>query len=385
MKKEQIIYAGWLIDGSGELIQENMLIYISDGFIQKISKSDSKNHLPRKLKDYSDYTVIPGLIDAHLHLFMSGTKDQKIRTHQLNAGYEEIKPVISKHLKQLEAHGIIGVRDGGDYGGYAAQYVKEFSGQIPVKVKAAGKAWRMSGRYGKLIGRPPAKGKSLASAVLNYSYDHVKIVNSGLNSLRDFGKETKPQFQLEELKAGIKTAHKKNLKVMVHCNGKLPVEIAVKAGCDSIEHGFFMGRDNLKLMADNQTAWVPTAITMKAYSDQLAFGTIEADISRKNYEHQLEQISIAQDLGVKLVLGTDSGSLGVFHGKSVAEELKILTKAGYSIVKAVKCATSNGAKLLDINKTGQIKPGNSAKILAVKGSPGKLLDNLKPESLELIK
>ncbi|QTA82201.1 Amidohydrolase, family 1 [Desulfonema limicola] len=385
MQKDQIILAGWLIDGSGGPIQEKMLIYTADRLIQKIIKLESMNQLSENFKDYSGFTIIPGLIDAHVHLFMSGTKDQKIRQCQLNAGYEEIKPVISGHLKQFQDYGIIAVRDGGDYGGYTAQYINKFSEQLPVYVKAAGKAWRKPDRYGRLIGRPPDRDQSLDSAILNQrGCDHVKIVNSGLNSLYEFGKQTKPQFQLEELKAGVKAAHEKKLKVMVHCNGKIPVEIAVKAGCDSIEHGFFMGRDNLKLMADSNIFWVPTAITMKAYSEQLPPESLEAEISRKNYEHQVEQIAAAGDLGVNLALGTDSGSLGVFHGKSAAQELQILTKAGYSIQKAVKCGTSNGAALLDIENTGLVKPGKAANFLAVQGKPDELIENLKSRRFKKI-
>jgi imidazolonepropionase-like amidohydrolase len=80
--------------------------------------------------------------------------------------------------------------------------------------------------------------------------DHIKIVNSGLNSLSCFAKETKPQFDSAELKAAVRADRQCGLKTMVHANGKMPVKIAVDAGCDSIEHGFFMGVENLHRIAD---------------------------------------------------------------------------------------------------------------------------------------
>ena len=111
-----------------------------------------------------------------------------------------------------------------------------------------GKAWRNHGRYGKLIGRTPRENETLANAIENdhNPIDHVKIVNSGLNSLIKFGKETLPQFTLKEMKNALKSANHLGRKVMVHANGKLPVNIAIESGCQSIEHGFFMGKKNLK-------------------------------------------------------------------------------------------------------------------------------------------
>ena len=95
-----------------------------------------------------------------------------------------------------------------------------------------------------------------------HEIDHIKIVNSGLNSFAEFGKETLPQFDVEELKKLMSAAKEHNLETMVHANGRRPFQTAVAAGCDSIEHGFFMGNDNLKTMADEAIFWVPTAETM---------------------------------------------------------------------------------------------------------------------------
>jgi imidazolonepropionase-like amidohydrolase len=83
---------------------------------------------------------------------------------------------------------------------------------------------------------------------------------------------------------------------MVHANGHLPVKLAICAGCDSIEHGFFMGEENMRRLADTGVVWVPTAVTMKAYGDYLKnqghrSDPSFADVSRKNLEHQLAQIN----------------------------------------------------------------------------------------------
>jgi len=91
---------------------------------------------------------------------------------------------------------------------------------------------------------------------------------------------------------------------MVHANGPKPVQIAVEGGCHSIEHGFFMGSDNLRLMAEKAVFWVPTAVTMQAYCRYLKRIGNDADIARKNLDHQVEQLFKARLLKVPVALGT---------------------------------------------------------------------------------
>ena len=165
---------------------------------------------------------------------------------------------------------------------------------------------------------------------------------------------------------------------MVHANGDLPVAQALEAGCHSIEHGFFMGRSNLERMRDSRAYWTPTACTMKAYWEQLPPGGVEAEISRRNLDHQMEQISYAHRIGAPLVVGTDSGGLGLHHGASILEELKLFVSAGFSLEGAIQCAGSNGAELLGLDKTlGTLRPGLGATFLVVRGAPPGLLTALQ--------
>ncbi|MFO7785787.1 MAG: amidohydrolase family protein [Thermodesulfobacteriota bacterium] len=136
---------------------------------------------------------------------------------------------------------------------------------------------------------------------------------------------------------------------MVHANGRDPVRDAVKAGCDSVEHGFFMGRENLDRMASCGTAWVPTACTMSACSRIFPPGSDEAAGARRTLDHQVLQIMEARRAGVTIVLGTDSGGPGVLHGRSAAMEIGIFLDAGMTPQEAVRCATWNGAELLGLS------------------------------------
>jgi imidazolonepropionase-like amidohydrolase len=159
---------------------------------------------------------------------------------------------------------------------------------------------------------------------------------------------------------------------MVHANGELPVRIAVEAGCDSIEHGFFMGRDNLERMARQGTIWVPTAVTMLAYAESAGNLTShQRAVCRRNLEHQLDQLHLARELGVSVAVGTDAGSLGVHHGGALRRELGLLMQAGYPVEEAVRCASANGARLLRL-PGGRIEIGAAATMVAVQGSPADL-------------
>jgi imidazolonepropionase-like amidohydrolase len=377
-----VVDVGWLIDGSGGPIRRDRRIVVEDGAVRAIAPGREMPVAgrPEECVDLSGCTVLPGLVDAHLHLFMSGTGDPEIRRRQLDARFATLRPVIAAHLAASAAHGVVAVRDGGDYGGHALRYRIECRAEIPagMTVRAAGRAFRAKGRYGRLIGRPPLPGQTLAEAVRRMTdpVDHVKIVNSGLNSLVHFGRETPPQFGLDELCPAVDAAHKRGLKVMVHCNGAGPVDIAVRAGCDSVEHGFFMGEENLRRMADAGTVWVPTAITMKAYARTLPAGAPEAEIARRNLEHQLSQIRRARALGVRIAVGTDAGSLGVHHGRAVGEELAILAAAGFSVEEAVACAAGVGGALLGLSEGREIRVGHPARFIAVDGPPEGLFERL---------
>lgn len=389
-KKMQVspyILAGWLLDGRSGPIREKVILETENGRIARIRRAVEPDLARKDLLDLSGCTLLPGLVDCHVHLTMSGSDDRSVRERQLRADFGEAKQMIREHLVSSLRHGVTALRDGGDRGGHALRYKRDFlkrSGDAP-EVRAAGKAWHAQGRYGSLVGRSPYQKGSLARSVSKGQRhaDHVKIVNSGLNSLVEFGKETFPQFKRQDLEQAVLRAHRRGLKVMVHANGTQPVRESVEAGSDSIEHGFFMGAENLKRLADKQTTWIPTAFTMEAYARMLPKRSRESQVAKKNLDHQLEQIRQARELGVRIAVGTDAGSLGVHHGKAVAEEMRLLLVAGLDLVEAVQCACSGGAALLGLeDRAGCLMPGSPVTFVAVKGCPARLVEALgSPEKV----
>lgn len=378
MDSSHFIRAGWVLDGSGGPVREKVLLRIENGIIVNMENCTGENNPAiADVMDLSHCTILPPLVDSHVHLFMSGTTDQRVRKKQLTAGYDELVTTIDRHLRDFLNHGVLAVRDGGDWAGFALQRRDELDENYPVQIKSAGRAWRRKDRYGRLIGRYPEESQTLAGAFLldGGDVDWVKLVNSGLNSLKIYAKETDSQFSRDEISALVLAAGQRGKKVMVHANGNLPVRLALEAGCHSIEHGFFMGKENLQLMADKGVVWVPTAYTMKAYAENFDRETSEGDprVMSRTLENQLEQMAIARELGVDLALGTDAGSLGVLHGESMVEEMKLFKKAGFTLPEIIKCATCNGASLLGLDrKMGLLQAGRPATFLVARGTPAQL-------------
>lgn len=368
-------FASWLIDGTGSPARKDALIRVEEGLVSSVEfpAPEELSRLRRDgpsgvaLQSYPASTLLPGLIDCHVHLAMSGKTDQELRVRQLRSEFEQNAPLIQERIETCLGLGIMALRDGGDIGGHALRYARG-NAHSPARVKCAGKGWRAPGRYGKIIGRVPEEGSTLAESIrADFPHvDHIKILNSGINSLTEFGKETAPQFGRDELAPAFRQAREHGRKIMVHANGRLPVVFAVDAGCDSIEHGFFMGEENLKKMADHQIFWVPTAVTMKALSAH----AVQSGVASMILENQLEQMRRARRLGVPVASGTDAGSFGVRHGLALAEELALMVEAGFSVEETVRNATSVGARLLGLDhELGRIRPGMPANFLVVPGPP----------------
>jgi imidazolonepropionase-like amidohydrolase len=374
------ILAPWLIDGMGGPVRQNVWLHLDRGGIRSIDDHPPANMPASHLSRLANCTLLPGLVDAHVHLTMSGTGDPQIRQSQLTAGYSGAEPVIRAHIAAHRKFGVAAVRDGGDPGGHVLRYGNRGGGRgaAPVQCQSPGRAWRRAGRYGRLIGRPPAGGQGLDQAITmaGDGGGHVKIVNSGLNSLTVFAKETPPQFSLDDMQAAVAAARRLGMDVMVHANGELPVKMAVCAGCGSVEHGFFMGRENLDRMAENRVVWVPTAVTMSAYARRLPPGSTEATMARRNLDHQMEQMRLARDCGVAMAVGTDAGSLGVHHGRAVMEEMALFMAAGWTLPEVVQSATGIGSALIRGRGSGTISPGAPATFIAVAGEPGGLPGSL---------
>ena len=379
---EWAVHCGWFIDGSGSPPRQQVVLDIASGRIRGIHPACSCAG-GMALLDRRGFTVLPPLVDAHVHLHLSGRCDAVLRQRQLEADdnrrIDEMDLRIRRHFRR----GILAVRDGGDALGQPMELARRQPRRLPpgFVLRTCGWAWHQIGRYGRTFGRAPEPGQTLSKALeaCSHDIDHVKIIHSGINHLTHFGAPSRSQFDPKELGDAVAAAHRRGLRVMVHANGPIPVAEALAAGCDSIEHGFFMGEANLATMAARGAVWVPTCGTMAGYGRCLAEDGPEAEGARRHLDHQLNQIARARCLGVELALGTDAGSPGVRHGRGMIVEMALMGVAGFSIAETVRCAAVNGARLLGLERSGELRVGAPADFVLVSGTPEDL-----PGSLERV-
>lgn len=373
------VRCGWLIDGTGNQALAPGFLRIARGRIASVGSGVLPSQKHTRELDLSDCTVLPALADCHVHLCLSGARsDRKGQKGFPQTLTGETDQRIARHLRLCLEAGIVAVREGGDPVSSTLRFRKErLRSESPIRLLSPGAAWHAPGRYGAILGKAVPPGRSLAECVSRNrdGADHVKIVQSGLNSLCRFGRETPPQFGTPELKAAVDTAHESGLPVMIHANGFLPVRSAVDAGCDSVEHGFFMGKENLERMAERGIYWVPTTCAMLALAQNAPPGSLESETARRTLDRQIEQIALARSIGLSIACGTDSGTPGVVHGASIWTELALLARAGFSIEEALRCATSHAAKLLGLEENlGILAAGMPATFLAVRAAPSNLFE-----------
>jgi len=378
-------------------------IYLDNGRIAAITRAgDTPYKFTQPTRktislDLGHLTILPPLIDCHVHLALDG-QDFSIARQRWDQP-DELDTQIGTQLWDTIRHGILAVRDGGDRQGIALHYRKLVeSGTItgPV-IRASGHALRKPQKYGSFLG-PGIPTEMLDSAIENlarHKVDQVKVLVSGLVSFKEYSQVGPLQYTANELKAIVESAHSQGLTVMAHASSNEAVAMAAQAGVNTIEHGYFLSRDTLGLMAEKGVAWIPTVIPVTAQLDDKshkhsisypgrpdkhvitqAGGKKDNYVIAKTVDRQLSMISEAHALGVTLGVGTDAGSSGVRHGYGYLQELALYRQAGLTPGEIIRCATNNSARLLNLD-WGCITPGRPAAMIAVSGDPLANISNLK--------
>ncbi|MGB9662400.1 MAG: amidohydrolase family protein [Moorellaceae bacterium] len=365
-----------LWDGKSPQLKSKMVVCIRQGLISKvIPQSDyvpsgaQQFHLPH-------LTLLPALIDAHVHLALDG-EDFKtaLNRWQDPLAMEEL---IKQELETTLEHGIAVIRDGSDRAGWnlrAKNWIKEGYCSGP-RIVATGQGIHKKGYYGSFLGPPiatPVNWSEIVDRLWAAGSDQIKVIVSGLVTFRKWGEVGPLQFTLEELQELVNQAHRRGLKVMAHVNSEAGVRLAVEAGVDTLEHGYFLSEETLKRMADKGIFWSPTvaAVANRLFtSKREEYSPEEQDLIRRTYERQLEQIARAHELGVRLIVGTDAGAPGVYHGRSYMDELTYFLKAGLPARAILEAATATGAAALGLeSELGSIEAGKKPYFIAVGGDP----------------
>lgn len=264
--------------------------------------------------------------ECHGHLMMDGEDFTAARNrHRKGVDTEALR----RSLSALRDAGIRYFRDGGDAYGVSA-LGREIAPEYGIEVVTPVFAIHKRGYYGSIVGKSYddiASFRERIAELKKAKGDFVKLMLSGIITFRSWGDLSCEGLDPDEIKELVDIAHSEGYSVMVHVNGADTVRAAVMAGADSIEHGYFVDRETIEIMAEKQTLWVPTLAAVEAFIGRQ--GT-DRDVAEKTLDEQLALLAKAREMGIPVASGSDSGAVGVPHGKGSMREYELLNRAGFT-------------------------------------------------------
>jgi imidazolonepropionase-like amidohydrolase len=391
-----VIHAGTLHAEPGKAPRRNVSVIVRGKTISEIR--DGFATLPgAAVVDLRDSTVLPGLIDSHVHL--SGLDDRlQARLSASSRDNEDEAYTALLNAKKTLLAGFTTVRDlGGDPRLVLSLRDAIAAGQLtgPTIVSAA-RMVSVSGGHGdsrngvnrQFAAAIPAGGNTCNGAddcrravreQISAGADVIKIAATG-GVLSNVPGGLNQQMMDDEMRAAVETAHTFDRKVAAHAHGVQGVNAALRAGVDSIEHGTFTNAETFKLYHSTGAYYVPTLVApAAAYADGVRGALTPAQFEKAKLAVGNAEKSFAEAVrqGVKVAFGTDTGVSP--HGRN-AEEFALMVKNGMSPIAAIRSATVAAADLLGLSANiGTIAVGKDADIIAVAGDPTvnvRLLENV---------
>lgn len=382
--QDQIIRVGNLLVDATSSPSGPATIIVRDGRIAEIRRgAEPVSDADATIIDLGTKTVMPGLIDLHVHLTGDPGGDfWKATTEPAEWGVV----VGAKNALVTAKAGFTTVREAGS-SQYSAFSLRRGTaeGIIPgPRIIAAGPALAIVGGHGDVSGFTEdindllTSGYSCTGVVecaekvrkaSRAGSDIIKITATG-GVLSQQGRGLDAQFTSEEMQSIADTAHSLGLKVMAHAHGARGIEAAARAGIDTIDHGTFADEAALKVMKANGTVLIPTLMAFKGVSERLGKGVytpVVEDKIRMTMGRVGKAVTMAKQMGVPIAFGTDAGVFD--HGRN-AGELQLMVDAGLTPREAIASATTVAAETLDMeNEIGKIAVGYSADLIALDGNP----------------
>lgn len=390
-----IIHAGTLIDGQSNQAYKKRTIIIEDTLIVSVINGYQEPQKNDIYLDLKKYTVLPGLMDMHVHLDGEYNKNSYSERFSFEAADRAIRAVVN--AKKTLMAGFTTVRNLGDSDNVTISLRNAINQGIisGPRIFSAGKSLATTGGHadptngvredifhiptpvdGVIDGRDGAF-KGVRSRYQSGA-DLIKITaTGGVLSVAKNGQN--PQFTEDEILAIVEAAKDYDFTVAAHAHGAEGIKRAVRAGVNSIEHGSLMDEEGMSLMVKYGTYYVPTIMAGYWVAEKaqqpgffpeivrpkaLSIGPAIQETFRKAYER-----------GVKIAFGTDSGVSA--HGEN-AQEFIYMVQAGMSEMEAIKSATSIASELIGMSDLlGSIQSGKLADIIAVSGNPLEDISTLK--------
>src|SRR5512132_2889252 len=381
------IRAGTLIDGKSSTPRRDQVIVVRGNRIESVGDAASAK-IPEgaAVIDLSRATVLPGLIDAHTHIFLQGEDPAEggydVQLLKYPLAFRAARAAVSAR-RALE-QGFTTIRDVETEGaGYGDVGIKEAidGGYIPgPRMFVVTRAISTTGGYnlegyapeievpkGAQIVDGPVEARKAARAQLDHGADWLKVYmthRSWLDAKGDL--VAQPTLTVEELKAIVDEAHGWGKKVACHAYGGIGLHRALDGGCDSIEHGLDLDDAAITQMVRQGTWLCPTMSVY--YKEWAPAGTPSGERDRKRVAVHGPSLQKAVKAGVKIAFGTDVG--GFPWTEPIAQEFPRMVEFGFTPMGAIQAATSRAAEMLGMSgELGVIAPRAYADIVAVSGDP----------------
>ena len=331
--------------------------------------------------DLGDRTLLPGLIDAHVHLFLHpGAED--LQTVQESVPQRTILALIAAKADLMA--GFTAERDMGTEGAGSADTAVRNAidqGLEPgPRLRISGNAVDILGGHEDAIGYNPAQhvlpnatwANNAAELVevirgqFKEGADFIKVYETGRDALRDGKFSTPFQYTEAELRAAVEEAARVGRRVAVHATGEPGTLYAARAGVASVDHAFQLSEETMRVMRDKQIFAVPTFTIVEYFADHAA-SQRAAENETRMLEFHAREFRTQLAAGVPMAMGSD---VGPFPHGTQAREVVLMVKYGMTPLAALQAGTVNGAKLLGWqDQIGVLKAGYLADIVAVPGDP----------------
>jgi imidazolonepropionase-like amidohydrolase len=383
-KNVNAIIGNLLIDGTGKEALRDGVVIIEGDKISEVGQMDEVT-IPQGIKiiDGTDMTIMPGLVDAHLHL-TGRRRGDTIRQYDTTL---HVVRAISDAYNMLE-HGVTAARCcGSPYTLSIKRGIEEGTIKGP-RFVAAGSYISQTFGHGDIHHLPIEWVKEMrviADGVnecrravrqqLRNGADFIKVMAGGGTSSQ-LDELAYPQFSPEELKAMVYEAHAVGKMVAAHAHGLKPIKHALACGVDSIEHGTAIDEESARIVAESNRYIVRNCYTpIKAYEETKGFTKMgdynEWSFRRHkiNYEHNKTTVKLCREMGCKQAIGPDVTGCEPYDG--IPKNIKAFMElGGYSALEALSCCTKTGSEVLGLDdRIGTLEKGKLADIIVVDGNP----------------
>ena len=383
-----VLHAARLLDvENGKIVSPGEVLVQGE----RISEVGSKVTHPMKAEtiDLGDVTLMPGLIDAHIHLFLHpGAED--LQTVEESVPQRTITATLAAKADLMA--GFTAERDMGTEGaGSADSAVRDAinDGLIPgPRLRISGNAIDILGGHEDANHFNPAQhvlsnatyannAEQLVEAIrgqVKEGADFIKIYETGQDSLVNGKLSTPYQYTEAQLAAAVEEAARTGRRVAVHATGEPGALYAVQAGVASVDHAYQLSDETMRIMRDKKIPAVPTFAIAEYFAEHAATPSA-AERERKLQELHAEEFKKQLAAGVPMAVGSD---VGPFPHGTQAREFELMVQYGMSPVAVLQADLINGAKLLGWEgQIGALKPGYLADVIAVPGDPTKDISVLK--------